>query len=667
MVRPSVYTVKKDGHLRASTIQNALSSVDEDEHMTAKVIFEMFDVDASGHISYEEYARLHEALIKLVKDEHQKEAQLATEVASANQSTRIAMEKSKRANRRTKVLACTSFVLIIFLLISTGLNIASQLYIGELQKDTFIDAEGHMSIKKTGKVASMEAAHFEAKASTLFGHTDADLNAVDIIKVTDAYGMSESYRIVGFSRRADSVIFYTARGIHAVQVDSTGQVTLVDPSSRRHLQKLTSKTTFVSSSQLLSTTTASTPQIRSREYLDDCKPSGNIEVGGTTDSERKKRSLSAEVVTNYLITSEWTHLPNREDIGVVFNESQGSTNGVVRRLQTSTPFDQLKNYYVAEAQNIFQSGEYPGMCYTNAYLEAQLNWCVSQGYAIGVNNYTAVISCVEDYFASLDANGNAPSALDPTNSGFGCPTSARRRLTGDGASCHPAHATVELASGATSRLDALRVGDEIRTPTGFEPVVGFLHADAKAYTSYHVLTTDGGRTIEISDNHWLMIDDIETDPTAAKVGQRLTTTEGEQTIVSISKAARAGAYHLVTASGQYYVDGVLASTYVAYVPRKMWSVFGDGYFTLRYALGVPIVPDGQSAVPLFWFLDAMKALAIPAALQVSVFWLPLVASVVLSELASALVAHLPMTTSILAIALPALVVAAPMTKRRATA
>jgi len=219
----------------------------------------------------------------------------------------------------------------------------------------------------------------------------------------------------------------------------------------------------------------------------------------------------------------------------------------------------------------------------------------------------------------------------------------------------------------TTRMDALRVGDEIRTPVGFEPVVGFLHADAKAYASYHVLTTEGGRSVEISDNHWLLVDGVETDPATAKVGQRLMTPEGEETIVSVSKADRAGAYHLVTASGQYYVDGILASTYVAYIPRAMWSVFGDGYITLRYALGMPLVPDGQSALPLFWFLDAMKGLAIPAALQVSVFWLPLVATVVLSELVSALIAHFPMTTSVLALALPALLIAVPVAKRRTAA
>ena len=170
-----------------------------------------------------------------MKAEHQKEAQLAFDVATAKQSTEAAMEKTKRANRRTKLLGCTSLVLVIFLLISTGLNVASQLYIGELQKETFIDAQGHMAVKQTGKVASMEAAHFQAQATTLYDRTDEALNTVESIKLVDAYGATENYKITGFSRKTDAVIFHTARGTQAIQVDSSGKISLVDPSTGRQL------------------------------------------------------------------------------------------------------------------------------------------------------------------------------------------------------------------------------------------------------------------------------------------------------------------------------------------------------------------------------------------------------------------------------------------------
>lgn len=70
-----------------------------------------------------------------------------------------------------------------------------------------------------------------------------------------------------------------------------------------------------------------------------------------------------------------------------------------------------------------------------------------------------------------------------------------------------------------------------------------------------------------------------------------------------------GAYHPVTPSGTYYVDGILASTYVSYVPRRVWDVFGNSYIVLRYHLGLPLHADGKDsrAMPLFWMKDALDA------------------------------------------------------------
>ena len=43
--RKTVYSVKKDGGLRVTTIDKALATMDEDDNkMTAGVLFEMFDV-----------------------------------------------------------------------------------------------------------------------------------------------------------------------------------------------------------------------------------------------------------------------------------------------------------------------------------------------------------------------------------------------------------------------------------------------------------------------------------------------------------------------------------------------------------------------------------------------------------------------------------------------
>ena len=104
---------------------------------------------------------------------------------------------------------------------------------------------------------------------------------------------------------------------------------------------------------------------------------------------------------------------------------------------------------------------------------------------------------------------------------------------------------------------------------------------------------------------------------------------------STSQTSVGSAMMSMPTSGAYYVDGVAASTYVAYIPHAAWKVFGDGYITLRYKLGLPIIPEGAAPVTLFWLLDALKAVGVPDAVQSAVFW-PLVAgTVVATELACA--------------------------------
>ena len=135
------------------------------------------------------------------------------------------------------------------------------------------------------------------------------------------------------------------------------------------------------------------------------------------------------------------------------------------------------------------------------------------------------------------------------------------------AGCHPPHAMLELAKGQHRRIDQLVVGDHIRTPSGFEPVVGFLHQDPTLSMTYYVFRT-AQSTLHVSASHWIFVDGVETDPAAARVGQHLTSSDGASLpILAISTREEVGAYHLVTPSGSYFVDGVLASTYVSYLPK----------------------------------------------------------------------------------------------------
>jgi len=213
-------------------------------------------------------------------------------------------------------------------------------------------------------------------------------------------------------------------------------------------------------------------------------------------------------------------------------------------------------------------------------------------------------------------------------SDLGCPSDG-------GHDCHPASSTVSLEDGSTVRMDELTVGTRIHTPTGYEPVVGFLHADKTSSPFYHIIET-ATRSVAISDKHALLIDGVVTDPTHAKVGQYVNTPAGREVIVSITKRQMDGAYHIITPSGLYYVDGIVASTYVDYIPYAAWRIFGDGYITLRYKLGLPIVPEGEAPVTLFWAIDGLRAAGFADATASRFFWPLISSSVMATELASAL-------------------------------
>jgi hypothetical protein len=164
--------------------------------------------------------------------------------------------------------------------------------------------------------------------------------------------------------------------------------------------------------------------------------------------------------------------------------------------------------------------------------------------------------------------------------------------------CHPADATLELKHGGRARIDEVAVGDMIKTPAGFEPVLGFMQAEPGVLIeNYVALTVSTGTTVKLSPNHWLPINGVPADPATAKVGDtvQVSSTGAGDPIATITKVELGtrgvGAYHLFTPSGQYYVDGVAATTYAYHpIPFWAWTAFGTKYVELRYNLGLPVSP-----------------------------------------------------------------------------
>jgi len=217
-------------------------------------------------------------------------------------------------------------------------------------------------------------------------------------------------------------------------------------------------------------------------------------------------------------------------------------------------------------------------------------------------------------------------------------------------SCHPASTTLELVGSVRKRIDELKVGDMIRTQSGFEPVTALMHSEhgkRAEFFRFHTANT----TMAITQGHYLFVGGIEREPASVMVGETLTTRCcGEQPIERIERTIEEGMFHLTTDSTTYYADGVLSSTYVAFVPLNVWKAAGGIYPRLRYMLGVPITPEGHtgSVLSIFWMLRLYEATHTPVFLR-GLLWPVTMASTLFAELVNTAIIQLPATTTALAL------------------
>jgi hypothetical protein len=213
-------------------------------------------------------------------------------------------------------------------------------------------------------------------------------------------------------------------------------------------------------------------------------------------------------------------------------------------------------------------------------------------------------------------------------------------VTGPALRCHPRDARLRTCDGADVRVDAVRVGDEIATPAGCEPITGFLHRDAAAVAEYHVIRTKGGRTLAIAPRHWMWVNGADADPASVRAGDVLRTAEGDEDVVAnVALETRRGAYHPMVPSGAYFVDGLRASTYVADVPRWAFSLFADRYVAWRHRMGVPVTPEGEGPLATFWPQRLYGAAGISPDAASAWLWPLTVAGIAASEALNAPLAY----------------------------
>ena len=137
--------------------------------------------------------------------------------------------------------------------------------------------------------------------------------------------------------------------------------------------------------------------------------------------------------------------------------------------------------------------------------------------------------------------------------------------------CHPAGSYLTLEDGQSIAIERAAVGTLVKTDTGFQPILGFLHADEDLVGSYLRFTTKSA-SMAISPGHHTFINGTETDPSFIKLGDLLHTPHGLEPVTRIDTLEARGAYHPMVKGGSYYVDSILASDYDGGVSRSIWPL-----------------------------------------------------------------------------------------------
>ena len=184
------------------------------------------------------------------------------------------------------------------------------------------------------------------------------------------------------------------------------------------------------------------------------------------------------------------------------------------------------------------------------------------------------------------------------------------------------------------------MGTLVKTDTGFQPILGFLHEEVDIVASYLHFTTPSA-SMAISPLHHAFVDGAEIDPSFIKLGDLLHTPHGLEPVTRIETLEARGAYHPFVKGGNYFVDGILASDYYSLVPKAVWSL-GRAYVEARWWLGIPVIPVGKGFFPDHaWAAGSLGRAGVPLWAQKTVLFPLTVASSILTEFTNVAIERFP--------------------------
>lgn len=164
-------------------------------------------------------------------------------------------------------------------------------------------------------------------------------------------------------------------------------------------------------------------------------------------------------------------------------------------------------------------------------------------------------------------------------------------------SCFSGHTVVDVLHQGSTRMDELKIGDQVRTAQGhYSTVYSFGHRQPFRTIRYLQIWTNASKLpLEISSEHLVFKFDDKVNSKVlvaaedVKVGDALIDQNGTPTAIvqSIRLVHRQGLYSPLTATGDAVVNGVLASNYVT---RSWLKDYVRGGLLLHYLQHGSTVP-----------------------------------------------------------------------------
>jgi hypothetical protein len=144
--------------------------------------------------------------------------------------------------------------------------------------------------------------------------------------------------------------------------------------------------------------------------------------------------------------------------------------------------------------------------------------------------------------------------------------------------CFSAENTLEVQGKGLVRMDALQVGDSVKTKDNtFSRVYSLGHLDRDVETDFLQIHAQGlDRPLEISHDHFLFINHKLDRAGNAKVGD-IDGVDHKHRVTEIIPVKRRGFYAPTTESGTLEVSGVLSSCYVPWLPDLHLPVWFQAY------------------------------------------------------------------------------------------